>query len=70
MAACLKYADNVIKNFASSVAMIVGGVVSIVAFQFPLSMGFVLGGVMVLIAVPIYDPIVGALLCRYLSTLV
>merc|ERR1712194_599114 len=56
VAVCLKYADNIIKNFASSVAIILGGLVSVVVFNFPLTLGFFVGGIIVLVAVPAYDP--------------
>lgn len=56
VAACMKYADNIMKNFASSGAIILGAAVSVLLFKFEMTPEFVLGAVMVLISMSCYDP--------------
>ena len=54
VAVVVKYADNILKGFATSFAILVSCVVSIYAFNFVLSFQFVVGSILVMIAIYIY----------------
>lgn len=54
VAVVVKYADNILKGFATSLAIIVSCIVSIYLFNFVLSLQFVLGTVLVMAAVYLY----------------
>lgn len=56
VAACMKYADNIMKNFASSGAIILGAAVSVIYFGFEMSAMFVVGVLFVLTSMLTYDP--------------
>ncbi|XP_065649460.1 UDP-galactose translocator-like [Hydra vulgaris] len=54
VAVVVKYADNILKGFATSFAIIVSCIVSIYAFNFVLSLEFVAGSILVIVAIYIY----------------
>mmetsp|Transcript_19672 Transcript_19672/g.66121 ORF Transcript_19672/g.66121 Transcript_19672/m.66121 type:complete len:172 (+) Transcript_19672:1-516(+) len=56
VAACMKYADNIMKNFASSGAIILGAAVSVFFFKFEMTFAFGVGVVLVLTSMLMYDP--------------
>ncbi|XP_066921560.1 UDP-galactose translocator-like [Clytia hemisphaerica] len=55
VAVVVKYADNILKGFATSFAIIVSCIVSIYLFNFILSIQFVLGTVLVMTAIYLYS---------------
>jgi len=55
VAVVVKYADNILKGFATSFAIIVSCIVSIYLFNFILSVQFVLGTVLVMSAIYLYS---------------
>ncbi|XP_037092865.1 UDP-galactose translocator-like [Pollicipes pollicipes] len=64
VAVVVKYADNILKGFATSLAIIISCIVSIYLFDFQLSVMFVAGTAMVLSAVFMYSyqpPVVAAI---------
>jgi UDP-sugar transporter A1/2/3 len=56
VAMCMKYADNIMKNFASSGAIILGGAASVFFFKFEINAQFAAGAGMVLASMLVYDP--------------
>ena len=54
VAVVVKYADNILKGFATSLAIIVSCFVSVYFFSFQLNLQFVLGASLVILAVYIY----------------
>lgn len=54
VAIVVKYADNILKGFATSVSIIVSGVFSVVLFDFRPSMQFTVGASVVMMAVYLY----------------
>ena len=54
VAVVVKYADNILKGFATSLAIIVSCVVSIYMFNFVLSVQFVFGTALVMVAIYLY----------------
>jgi len=56
VAACIKYADNIMKNFASSGAIIFGAAASVFLFNFEMNAQFMVGALMVLVSMSCYDP--------------
>jgi UDP-sugar transporter A1/2/3 len=56
VAMCMKYADNIMKNFASSGAIILGGAASVVLFNFEITPQFALGAGVVVGSMLLYDP--------------
>ena len=56
VAMCMKYADNIMKNFASSGAIVLGGAASVFFFHFQITPQFALGAGIVLASMLIYDP--------------
>lgn len=55
VAVVVKYADNILKGFATSAAIIVSCVASMYFFDFHLSVQFAVGGILVMIAVYMYS---------------
>ncbi|XP_047128977.2 UDP-galactose translocator [Hydra vulgaris] len=55
VAVVVKYADNILKGFATSFAILVSCIVSIYAFNFVLSLEFVAGSILVIVAIYIYS---------------
>lgn len=55
VALCVAYADNIMKNFATSVSILISAVASVYLFQFDLSANFVLGAIVVLFATYLYS---------------
>uniref|UniRef100_A0A158RC74 UDP-galactose transporter n=1 Tax=Thelazia callipaeda TaxID=103827 RepID=A0A158RC74_THECL len=55
VAVCIKYADNIAKNFATSVAIIINTVASIYIFDFTPNLPFLVGAVMVIISIFLYS---------------
>ncbi|KAK3101310.1 hypothetical protein FSP39_002590 [Pinctada imbricata] len=62
VAVVVKYADNILKGFATSAAIIVSCVASIYIFDFQLSLQFTTGALLVIVSVYIYSKFVPALL--------
>lgn len=54
VAVVIKYADNIIKGFATSIAIVLSTVLSIFLFGFTISIQFVVGAILVISAVYIY----------------
>lgn len=54
VAMCVAYADNIMKNFATSVSILISALVSIKLFDFVLTRNFVLGASIVLCATFLY----------------
>jgi len=54
VAVVVKYADNILKGFATSFSIIISCIVSVYAFNFVISLQFVVGAVLVIIAVYLY----------------
>ena len=65
VALVIKYADNILKNFATSVAIVTSVIVSVLFLGFNLTFMFVLGAAAVIAAVMLYtsDPNVPLFLC-------
>ncbi len=55
VAAVVKYADNVLKTFATSVSIVLSALVSVLFFQFALTPGFAVGTLLVTVAVAMYS---------------
>ncbi|TPP64326.1 UDP-N-acetylglucosamine transporter [Fasciola gigantica] len=55
IAATIRYADNIMKGFAPSVAIVLTFILSILFFHFTPSMMFVCGGLLVLVATVLYS---------------
>ncbi|RCN34028.1 Nucleotide-sugar transporter, partial [Ancylostoma caninum] len=55
VAVCIKYADNIAKNFATSVAIILATVGSMVIFNFQPSPLFTLGAALVIFSIFMYS---------------
>ncbi|KIH48326.1 Nucleotide-sugar transporter, partial [Ancylostoma duodenale] len=55
VAVCIKYADNIAKNFATSVAIILATVGSMVIFNFQPSPVFTLGAALVIFSIFMYS---------------
>jgi len=51
----IKYADNILKGFATSLAIVISSLVSVALFSFQLSVTFILGSVVVLVATWMYN---------------
>lgn len=60
VAVVVKYADNILKGFATSAAIIVSCVASMYFFDFQLSLQFTVGALLVMIAVYMYSKYVPA----------
>lgn len=54
VAVVVKYADNILKGFATSAAIVLSCIVSIYFFNFQLSLQFVTGATLVIISVYMY----------------
>ncbi|CCG83436.1 UDP-galactose transporter [Taphrina deformans PYCC 5710] len=54
VALCVAYADNIMKNFATSVSILISAVASIHFFDFVLTQNFVVGAMVVLLATYLY----------------
>ncbi len=54
VALVIKYADNILKNFASAIAIISSVIVSAVFLGFKVTLGFIIGTCLVILAVYIY----------------
>ncbi|KAK4151583.1 hypothetical protein C8A00DRAFT_45248 [Chaetomidium leptoderma] len=52
---CINYADNIAKNFATSISIVISFLFSVVAFHFSVSLSFVLGTALVLAATYMYS---------------
>ncbi|EXJ81564.1 hypothetical protein A1O1_07628 [Capronia coronata CBS 617.96] len=52
---CIFYADNISKNFAISISMVLSGLASFVFFDYPVSRHFLLGASVVLVATWLYN---------------
>ena len=50
----VKYADNILKGFAASVSVVISSVVSVYLFNFKISLPFVLGAGLVMVATYLY----------------
>ncbi|KAK6047648.1 Nucleotide-sugar transporter [Cooperia oncophora] len=55
VAVCIKYADNIAKNFATSVAIILATIGSMVFFSFQPSAVFTLGAALVIFSIFMYS---------------
>jgi len=55
VAVCITYADNIAKNFAASISIVVSCVLSAMFFESPLTMNFIMGTAIVLLAVYLYQ---------------
>ena len=51
----MKYADNILKGFALAIAIIVSCLVSVVLFNFQLTMHYVIGAAMVISSAFLYN---------------
>jgi hypothetical protein len=56
VASCIKYADNIMKNFASSGAIVLGGAASVFFFNFQMTPQFAVGAGIVVASMLVYDP--------------
>lgn len=56
VAMCMKYADNIMKNFASSGAIVLGGAASVFFFKFEITPQFAVGAGIVIASMLVYDP--------------
>lgn len=54
VAACIKYGDNILKNFTTSCSVILGTLISVVLFDFKLSMQFLWGSALVVGSAYVY----------------
>lgn len=54
VALCVAYADNIMKNFATSVSILISAVASVYLFHFDLRSNFVIGALLVLFATYLY----------------
>lgn len=54
VALCVAYADNIMKNFATSVSILISAVASVHFFNFVLTRNFILGALVVLLATYLY----------------
>ncbi|AEO63848.1 uncharacterized protein THITE_2109446 [Thermothielavioides terrestris NRRL 8126] len=52
---CINYADNIAKNFATSISIVISFLFSVVFFDFQVSLSFVLGTALVLAATYLYS---------------
>ncbi|XP_039298591.1 UDP-galactose translocator isoform X2 [Nilaparvata lugens] len=55
VAVVVKYADNILKGFATSMAIVISAVLSVYLFGFEISLKFVLGAVLVVLSIFIYN---------------
>lgn len=55
VAAVQKYADNILKGFAASGAIVIAAAISIYALDFHLSMQFIVGSFLVIVAIYMYS---------------
>ncbi|RFU28853.1 hypothetical protein B7463_g7496, partial [Scytalidium lignicola] len=55
VAMCINYADNIAKNFATSISIIVSFIFSVWFFEFPITLNFVIGTAMVIFATYLYS---------------
>ena len=55
VAVVVKYADNILKGFATSAAIVISCVVSMYLFDFQLSVQFVVGSTLVIVATFMYS---------------
>lgn len=55
VAVVVKYADNIMKGFATSISIIVSTVISIFIFEFQVTFAFTLGAMLVILAVYVYS---------------
>lgn len=55
IAATIRYADNIMKGFAPSIAIVLTFILSIIFFHFTASVMFVCGGVLVVVATVLYS---------------
>lgn len=55
VAIVVKYADNILKGFATSFSIILSCIVSVYLFSFHISFQFVLGAALVILAIYIYS---------------
>ncbi|XP_022198038.1 UDP-galactose translocator [Nilaparvata lugens] len=55
VAVVVKYADNILKGFATSLAIVLSSVGSIYLFDFSLSYQFILGSVLVMVSILLYN---------------
>lgn len=51
----IKYADNILKGFATSLAIVISSLASVVLFNFQMTVTFILGSVVVLVATWMYN---------------
>ena len=73
VAVVVKYADNILKGFATSAAIIISCIVSVCLFDVTLSLQFIIGAVLVVVSIYIYAkfvprPIVGSCSCSQQGT--
>jgi len=57
VAAVQKYADNILKGFGASAAIVIAAAVSLYALNFQLSLQFIAGSVLVIIAILMYSDV-------------
>jgi len=55
VAVVVKYADNILKGYATSISIILSAIASVYLFDFELSMLFAVGSTMVIAAVYMYS---------------
>jgi UDP-galactose transporter len=55
VAVCITYADNIAKNFAASISIVISCILSAMFFESPLTMDFTVGTAIVLLAVYLYQ---------------
>lgn len=55
VAVCIKYADNIAKNFATSVAIIISTIGSVYLFDFMPNIKFLIGTVLVIASIFLYS---------------
>jgi len=55
VAVVVKYADNIMKGFATSISIIVSTVISIFMFEFQVTFAFIVGAMLVILAVYVYS---------------
>lgn len=55
VAVVVKYADNILKGFATSISIIISSIISIWLFNFEITIGFIVGSILVMISTVFYE---------------
>jgi UDP-sugar transporter A1/2/3 len=55
VALVIKYADNILKGFASSTAIVLTSIISVIFFKFQITYGFVVGSLLVIFSIFLYS---------------